>query len=289
MSCVELAKTIGALLSKKAFNGYNIGRYDSNVAMVFHNHDLKTLLKLEEPQAVFKCDPDNLYLTTLPVFFDSTLSETISTLSALARFISIHKVGRLAVIYEKRSPRNLQVVRIFNKLGNTRVFDLRTTADRVNVAILLEDLLETSEKIKRLRENCLEPKNYEEYQLELEKLAKLLKMIRELLGPGFTEVLEIMGETSEKPGEGLSGEEIIRELIRELIKEETPESGWEATTVFITPSDFNINLEPDFISRVNAVISELEKDKIEVFVFIPSKYSFLRSYLTLPSRFLFLV
>jgi hypothetical protein len=285
MSCVELAKTIGALLSKKAFNGYNITRYDSNVTMVFHNHDLKTLLKLEESQAVFNCDPDNLYLTTLPVFFDSTLSETISTLSALARFISIHKVGRLAVIYEKRSPRNLQVVRIFNKLGNTRVFDLRTATDRVNVAILLEDLLETSEKIKSLRESCSEPKNYEEYQLELEKLAKLLKMIRELLGPGFAEVLEIMGETSEKPGEGLSGEEIIRELI----KEETPESGWEATTVFITPSDFNINLKLDFISQVNAVISELEKDKIEVFVFIPSKYSFLRSYLTLPSRFLFLI
>jgi hypothetical protein len=285
MSCVELAKTIGALLSKKAFNGYNITRYDSNVTMVFHNHNLKTLLNLEEPHAVFNCDPDNLYLTTLPVFFDSTLSETISTLSALARFISIHKVGRLAIIYEKRSPRNLQVVRIFNKLGNTRVFDLRTTTDRVKVAILLEDLLETSEKIKSLRESCSEPKNYEEYQLELEKLAKLLKMIRELLGPGFAEVLEIMGETSEKPGEGLSGEEIIRELI----KEETPESGWEATTVFITPSDFNINLEPDFISQVNAVISELEKDKIEVFVFIPSKYSFLRSYLTLPSRFLFLV
>jgi hypothetical protein len=285
MSCVELAKTIGALLGKKAFNGYTTARYDSNVTMVFHNHDLKTLLKLEEPRAVFNCDPDNLYLTTLPVFFDSTLSETISTLSALARFISIHKVGRLAVIYEKRSPRNLQVVRIFNKLGNTRVFDLRTTTDRVKVAILLEDLLETSEKIKRLRENCLEPKNYEEYQLELEKLAKLLKMIRELLGPGFAEVLEIIGETSEKPGEGLSGEEIIRELI----KEETPESGWEATTVFIKPSDFNINLEPDFISQVNAVISELEKDKIEVFVFIPSKYSFLRSYLTLPSRFLFLI
>jgi hypothetical protein len=285
MSCVELAKTIGALLSKKAFNGYIITRYDSNVTMVFHNHDLKTLLKLEEPQAVFNCDPDNLYLTTLPVFFDSTLSETISTLSALARFISIHKVGRLAVIYEKRSPRNLQVVRIFNKLGNTRVFDLKTTTDRVKVAILLEDLLETSEKIKSLRESCSEPKNYEEYQLELEKLAKLLKMIRKLLGPGFAEVLEIMGETTEKPGEGLSGEYIIRELI----KEETPESGWEATTVFITPSDFNINPELDFISQVNAVISELEKDKIEVFVFIPSKYSFLRSYLTLPSRFLFLI
>jgi hypothetical protein len=284
MSCVELAKTIGALLDKEAFNGYNITRYDSNVIMVFHNHDLKILLKLEESQAVFNCDPDNLYLTTLPVFFDSTISETISALSALARFISIHKVGRLAVIYEKRSPRNLQVVRIFNKLGNTRVFDLRTTTDRVKVAILLEDLLETSEKIKSLRESCSEPKNYEEYQLELEKLAKLLKMIRELLGPGFAEVLEIIGETSEKPGEGLSGEEIIRELI----KEETPESGWEATTVFITPSDFNINPELDFISQVNAVISELEKDKIEVFVFIPSEYSFLRSYLTLPSRFLFL-
>jgi hypothetical protein len=285
MSCVELAKTIGALLSKKAFNGYTTARYDSNVTMVFHNHDLKTLLKLEEPHAVFNCDPDNLYLTTLPVFFDSTLSETISTLSALARFISIHKVGRLAVIYEKRSPRNLQAVRIFNKLGNTRVFDLRTTTDRVKVAILLEDLLETSEKIKRLRENCLEPKNYEEYQLELEKLAKLLKMIRELLGPGFAEVLEIIDETSEKPGEGLSGEEIIRELI----KEETPESGWEATTVFITPSDFNINPELDFISQINSIISELEKDKIEVFVYIPSKYSFLRSYLALPRRFLFLV
>jgi hypothetical protein len=285
MSCVELAKTIGSLLGKKAFNGYNITRCDSNVTMVFHNHDLKTLLKLEESQAVFNCDPDNLYLTTLPVFFDSTLSETISTLSALARFISIHKVGRLAVIYEKRSPGNLQIVRIFNKFGNTRVFDLRTATDRVKVAILLEDLLETSEKIKSLRESCSEPKNYEEYQLELEKLAKLLKMIRELLGPGFAEVLEIMGETSEKPGEGLSGEEIIRELI----KEETPESGWEATTVFIAPSDFNINPELDYISQVNAVISELEKDKIEVFVFIPSKYSFLRSYLTLPSRFLFLI
>jgi len=285
MSCVELAKTIGALLDKKAFNGYNISKHDGNVTMVFHNHDLKTLLKLEEPRAVFNCDPDNLYLTTLPVFFDSTLSEAISTLSALVRFISIHKVGRLAVIYEKRSPRNLQVVRIFNKLGNTRVFDLRTTAERVKVAILLEDLLEASEKIKSLRESCSEPKNHEEYQLELEKLAKLLRMIRELSGPGFAEVLEIISETSEKPGEGLSGEEIIRELI----KEETPESRWEATTVFITPSDFNINLKIDLISQVNAVISELEKNKIEIFVFIPSKYSFLRSYLTLPSRFLFLV
>jgi hypothetical protein len=119
----------------------------------------------------------------------------------------------------------------------------------------------------------------------LEKLAKLLKMIRELLGPEFAEVLEIMGEISEKAGEGLSGEEIVRELI----KEEAPESGWEATAVFVTPSDFNINPELDFISQVNAVISELEKDKVEVFVFIPSKYSFLRSYLTLPSRFLFLI
>jgi len=284
MSCVELAKKIGPYLVRKPSTDA-ITRYDINVATVFHNHDLKTLLKLEESQAVFNCDPDNLYLTTLPVFFDSTLSETISTLSALARFISIHKVGRLAFIYEKRSPRNLQVVRIFNKLSNTRVFDLRTATDRVKVAILLEDLLETSEKIKSLRESCSEPKNYEEYQLELERLAKLLKMIRELLGPGFAEILETMGETSEEPGEDLSGEEIIKELI----KEETPECGWEATTVFITPSDFNINPELDFISQVNAVISELEKDKIEVFVFIPSKYSLLRSYLTLPSRFLFLI
>ncbi|MFZ8791905.1 MAG: hypothetical protein ACO2OS_06545 [Thermosphaera aggregans] len=47
MSCLELAKKIGSLLGKKAFNGYSIIRYYSNVAMVFYNHDLKTLLKLE--------------------------------------------------------------------------------------------------------------------------------------------------------------------------------------------------------------------------------------------------
>ncbi len=284
MSCAELAKTVGLLLSKNAFYGYRAGKSNSKVVMVLENQDLKTELKFLKSHIVFNCDPDNLYLTSLPVYFDSTLWEVIDTLSMLARFISIHKIGKLAIIYEKKSPRNIQVTRILNALVNARKYDFTTMSDRLNAAILLEDLLETSEKIRMIRRNYLRHENYEEYQVELEKLSKLLRIAEKLFGPEFTMLLKTISEAVEKSGEGLSWEDVIKEIVRE----KSIYSGWEANTLFITPSDLNINMELDVVSLINAVIDRLERDNIEIFVYIPFKYSFLRSYITLTSRFIIL-
>ncbi|WP_448577935.1 hypothetical protein [Thermosphaera sp.] len=284
MSCTELAQKIGVLLSKKAFHGYSIRKSNSRVVMVFANHNLRTELKIVDSQLIFHCDPENFYLTSFPVSFDSTLWEIIDTLSILARFISIHQIGRLAIVYEKRSPRNTRVIRILNKLRNARKFDLPTVSDKVNAAILLADLLETSEKIRAIRRDYSGRENYDEYQLELEKLSKVLRAVEEFFGPEFAEFLEIIDETVEEPEVGLSGEEIIKELIRE----KTGDNGWEAATLFITPSDLNIDMGIDVISRVSAVIDKLEKNHVELFVYIPFKYSFLRSYITSTNRFIIL-
>uniref|UniRef100_A0A7C2BJS9 Uncharacterized protein n=1 Tax=Thermosphaera aggregans TaxID=54254 RepID=A0A7C2BJS9_9CREN len=252
--------------------------------MVFTNHNLRTELKIVDSQLIFHCDPENFYLTSFPVSFDSTLWEIIDTLSILARFISIHQIGRLAIVYEKRSPRNTRVIKILNKLRNARKFDLPTVSDKVNVAILLADLLETSEKIRAIRRDYSGRENYDEYQLELEKLSKVLRAVEEFFGPEFAEFLEIIDEAVEEPEVGLSGEEIIKELIRE----KTGDNGWGAATLFITPSDLNIDMGIDVISRVSAVIDKLGKNHVELFVYIPFKYSFLRSYITSTNRFIIL-
>ncbi|MEM4660604.1 MAG: hypothetical protein QXH84_03590, partial [Thermosphaera sp.] len=138
------------------------------------------------------------------------------------------------------------------------------------------DLLEASNEIKRIRREYKDEDDYNRYQLEWEKLNRLLKRIGDKLGSDELErvIPRDVGRVGDR--DIAIGEVVVRKMISESVGSES----WARKAVFVTPSEILGSVDENAISIMNSLPMKLLNQGIEIFFYIPSRFSFIANFIS---------
>ncbi|MEM0378702.1 MAG: hypothetical protein QXU53_05175 [Thermosphaera sp.] len=276
MSCVELSRKIGEFLKRGLFEGYVFQIENEKLKLLISDASIKRQLGISDQSLVFHCNPRKFYLSTLPIFFNETIRDIVDIISKLSVFLTIHPVGILTVIYEKYDHRNVSIIKIMENLDKNLLARGLPTIDKIELAILIHDLLEASNEIKRIRREYKDEDDYNRYQLEWEKLNRLLKRIGDKLGSDELErvIPRDVGRVGDR--DIAIGEVVVRKMISESVGSES----WARKAVFVTPSEILGSVDENAISIMNSLPMKLLNQGIEIFFYIPSRFSFIANFIS---------